>query len=146
MSAGHAFKAALGGGPAIIPSPIFTGDPFIVFDSYPSPATAGFEIDLNGDIQSFDSGGPGPVIGKWDPSGTLTRADYDFRCDVTTGGDFDGTYKKDIWYPGTTLISFLVSVPSPIALHRIIGTLRMRPTGGGVDIDTAPINLEVDLT
>ena len=129
-------------------APLFTSDPFQAFDSYPSPANAGIEIEADGTITRFTSTTNNILIGRWDGGcGSLDRADYDFRADRTGGsGDFDGFWKEGIWYPGSGLISFSLLFTG-FGIKRIFYTLRMRPTGGGVDIDTAPgCDIELDLT
>ena len=129
-------------------SPVFTSDPYLPSDSYPSPATAGIEIEADGTITRYTSTTNNILVGRWDGGcGTLNRADYDFRADRTAfSSDFDTSNKQGIWYPGTSLIAFGLTFTG-FGIERIQFTLRMRPTGGGVDIDTAPNNLiELDLT
>lgn len=146
MSFGAVMKMAMEGAAAAPGSPMFTGDPYNVFDTYPQPAIAGIEIDVDGGIEGFKGAGNIGDIGRWDGGGSFVRADYDFRVDLTTGTLSNDWDAEGVWHPGTSLVSFGVHVPVPIGLKRAIGTLRMRPTGGGVDIDTAPIQLEGDLT
>lgn len=129
-------------------SPRFTSDPWFPFDSYPSPAQAGIEIESNGTITRYTSTTNNILVGRWDGGcGTLDRADYDFRADRTAfSSDFDTFWKQGIWYPGSGFISFGLEFTG-FGIKKIEFTLRMRPTGGGADIDTAPNNLiELDLT
>ena len=126
---------------------MFISDPFAAFDSYPVPANAGIEIEANGTITRFTSTANNILIGRWDGGcGTLDRADYDFRADRTGGtGDFDGANKQGIWYPGTSLIAYSLFF-NGFGIEQIFYTLRMRPTGGGVDIDTASGSIVLDLS
>ena len=125
---------------------MFTGDPFFALDSYPSPANAGIEIESDGSITRFTSTQNNIFEGRWDGGGSFNRSDYDFRFDRISGAaDCDGTNKVGIWYPGTTLIAYSLLF-SGFGLRNITGTLRMRPTGGGADIDTASLTIELDLS
>ncbi len=144
MSFGSKMRMAMadaGGAPA---SPMFTGDPFDVFSFDPTEAEAGIHIASDGDIESFTEAGPGPDLGTWDGGGSFVKADYDFRADKISGiGSLNSPNLQSIWYPGSGSISFKVITTS---VKNWTGTLRMRPTGGGADIDTAPLHLEADST
>jgi hypothetical protein len=130
-----------GGGPS---SPAFTGDPFSVFSFDPSEATAGIDIESGGNIGAFDEDGALPDIGTWDGGGSFVKADFDFRADKISGiGSLNSPNLQGIWYPGSGSIQFKVITTS---VKNWVGTLRMRPTGGGADIDTASLQLEADST
>jgi hypothetical protein len=125
---------------------MFNKSLYNAFDTYPSPANAGIEIEADGTITRFTSTTNNILIGRWDAGGPLVRADYDFRADRISGaGDFDGANKKGIWYPGSSLVAFSLLFVG-FGVKNIDATLRMRPTGGGADIDTATLDIELDLT
>jgi hypothetical protein len=133
-------------GPASACAPMFTSSSILVEDSCIEPcvATAGIYINADGTIRSFIGGEPAVLDSRWDGGcGILDRADYDFRFDCTFGfcnlisSDIDG-----VWVPGTALITF--GVTKNIGIFEAIGTLRIRPTGGGVDIDTVPLHLTAE--
>lgn len=134
-------------GVAVACSPQFVTDPYLPFDSYPSPATAGIEIEADGTITRFTSTANNILIGRWDGfCGSLDRADYDFRADRTSGAsDFDFSDKEGVWHPGTSLVSFGITF-NGFGIKTIGANLRIRPTGGGADIDTATLFIELDLT
>lgn len=121
--------------------------PFSVSDSYPSPALAGIEIEADGTVTRFTSATNNILIGRWHTGCTgINRADYDFRADRTAGSlDFSGTNKSGIWYPGTSLVAYSLSF-SGFGTRSISANLRMRPTGGGADIDLTTLFIELDLT
>ena len=120
----------------------------VAADSYPSPANAGIEIEVDGTVTRFTSTTNNILIGRWhtDCSG-IDRADYDFRADRTAGSaDFDGANKSGIWYPGTTLVAYSLFF-SGFGVKSITANLRMRPTGGGADIGSAhTLFIDLDLT
>jgi len=128
-------------------APLFTSSPWFVGDSYPSPALAGIEIEADGTITRFTSTTSNILVGRWDGGcGILDRADYDFRADRISGAaDFDGANKESIWYSGVGLVAYSLLFVG-FGVKSISSTLRVRPTGGGVDIDTAPLSIELDLT
>jgi hypothetical protein len=133
--------------------PRFTNDPYNV-QSFTMPPTepdalAGIEIDADGGIESFLSsveGGNQGDIGRWDNGlGTLDIADYDFRFDVTSGAVNGISFAANTWHPGSGgLINF--SVTENFGVQTATGTLRMRPAGGGADIDTASLTLGAERT
>jgi len=120
---------------------------FSVNDSYPSPALAGIEIEAGGTVTRFTSTANNILIGRWHTNCTgINRADYDFRADRTAGsGDFGGANKSGIWYPGTSLVAYSLSF-SGFGIKTISANLRMRPTGGGADIDLTTLFIDLDLT
>jgi hypothetical protein len=134
----------MGGGIAV---PLFTDDPYGLLDSYPQPATARIEMSADGAIEGFKGGGSIGDIGRWDGgSGSLDRSDYDFRLDHISGSLSGTCDSQDVWIAGSTAPSWCVHVAVPIGLERFEGTLRVRPSGGGADFDTANVQLEADLS
>ena len=124
-------------------SPMFTGDPFQAQDFGFGFVEAGIEIDADGGIEAFNSGGNLGDIGRWDGGGSFVRADFDFRADKSSGfGNLDAPFVQSVWYAGSSLISFKVS--NSFSVDNWSGTLRMRPTGGGSDIDTASLQLTAE--
>lgn len=140
-------------GPSAPCAPQFTTDPLNAF-SFTQPPTepdalAGIEIDADGAIERFLSsveGGNQGDIGRWDGGcGILDIADYDFRYDVSIGSVNGISNSAGVWHPGSGgLINF--SVTENLGIQTATGTLRVRPTGGGVDIDTCTLNLHAERT
>lgn len=133
-------------GPASACAPMFTSSLISVYDSCSEPcvATAGIYINSDGTIQSFVGGEPAVFDSRWDGGcGILNRADYDFRFDAPIGScNLITSDDTMVWVPGTALITF--GVTKNIGIQEAIGTLRIRPTGGGVDIDTVPLSLTAE--
>lgn len=119
--------------------PAWVGDPYSATDSQTTPtdAEAGVELDVDGSIDRILSTGTQPDIGRWDGNNSLDGNDYDFRVDTISGTlNGPGTDTADVWHNGGALIVFSVE-ETGIGTTVFTGTLRMRPAGGGADIDTA---------
>jgi len=133
-------------GEADICTPQFIGDPYEAFDSYPSPARPGIEIETDGTITRFTSTTNNILIGRWDGGcGTLNMADYDFRIDGGPGTPDPIEYPEGVWHPGVNTIFWLLNVVGS-GLQIYTGTIKIRPTGGGDTIDIATVTIEADLT
>lgn len=122
--------------------PRFTSDPYVVIDFrvFPTDALAGIEIDSDGGIEAFKSSGNQGDIGRWDNGlGTLDRADYDFRLDIISGSaNWSGSDAVNTWIAGTSLIAWAAEELG-FGEESFSATLRIRPTGGGADFDTASV-------
>lgn len=128
-------------------SPRFTGDPFNASDFAIPPTDAGARILLqgDGDVQRVLDNGADPVIGTWG-DGTLNITDYDFRLDTTSGSlNYPGTQAADVWVSGAANIYWGVE-ETGIGAQNFTGTLRVRPSGGGSDFDTASVSLTAEAT
>jgi len=131
-------------GEAAACAPQFTA--FNIFEAdaciQPCVALAGIEIDADGAIETFIQAGNQGDHSRWDGGcGVLDIADYDFRLDVSSGA-VNGvqTLASEVWHPGSgPLIVF--STTRNFGESTVIGTLRVRPTGGGGDIDTVGLTL-----
>ena len=123
--------------------PQFTGDPYQAEDLDAGLAQAGIKINADGTIQKVVQGAPLAILGRWDGGvGSLTRSDYDFRADKVTGsGTLNGGYNQGVWYNGVSIIEFSISTADRRVWN---GTVRVRPAGGGSDIDTAPLSIDVE--
>jgi hypothetical protein len=140
-------------GPAAPCAPLFTaGSIFVASFTMPPTepdALAGIEIDADGAIESFKSSVEGGNQGdhsRWDGGcGILDIADYDFRYDVTIGSVNGISFTAGVWHPGSGgLINF--SVTENLGVQTAWGTLRVRPAGGGADIDTITLTLQAERT
>lgn len=131
------------------PDPRFTGDPYSVVDLTINPidALAGIEIDVDGAIEEFINAGNQGDIGRWDNGlMSLDRSDFDFRADKISGDDLDTTglgKPQNTWILGSAFPVFQVRVTN-FGSDIFVGTLRVRPTGGGGDLDTASLRLEAE--
>lgn len=125
-------------------SPEFTDDPYLVQEQSTPIGICGINFSGDGHIYEFDNGGIGGIIGDWDSTGLLDIADYDFRADpVSTDTILVLPYQQNIWhFGGIGPPSFHIATGTN---KFWIGTIRIRPTGGGADIDTSP-NCEFRIT
>lgn len=128
-----------------IPQPAFVSDPFTVFDSVPGgPAQAGIEIDGDGGVEAIKEAGNQGDIGRWDNNLSLTKSDYQFRLDTTSGTlNAPGTDPADTWLTASTGTDFF-GIRELASIKVFSGTLRVRPSGGGADFDTASVSLSAD--
>ncbi len=119
--------------------PNFNASSYAIFDSSLPPVDAGCYLRLDQSSNQIyryrknQSDGP---IGSWG-NGSLTIGDYDFRIDTITGSpNYSGTQAADTWINGFNLMYWGVE-ETGIGISSFTGTLRVRPAGGGADIDTA---------
>ena len=120
--------------------PAFVSDPYTVIDFRLTPATACAKLELraNGEIWGIRCGLSSFLEGRWDNSlGTLTIGDYDFRVDKTGGDDLNSDLSQNAWHAGVNLMKFGVEVSDSTISFQ--GTIRVRPTGGGADLDSATV-------
>ena len=129
-------------GESVSSQPMFSGDPYWVFDfEFIGMAKAGIRIRNDGIIEEYDSNGIQSLSGRWDGGGSFNIADYDFRFNKFSG-DLDGPFTDGIWYPGSgAQIDFYVETSG---VQNATGSLLMRPAGGGVTIDTADVTLDAE--
>jgi hypothetical protein len=129
--------------------PRFTGDPYSVVDLTVNPidALAAVDIVADGSIDALINAGNQGAIGRWDNGlMSLNRNDFDFRADKISGDDLDTSFPGDpqnTWILGSTAPVFQVKVTGS-GSDIFVGTLRIRPTGGGADHDTASLRLEAE--
>lgn len=134
-------------GPAV---PEFSGDPYNHFDIVlpPTDALVGIEIDADGGIEWFDSGGNNGDTGRWDGNATLNKADYQFRLDTSVGsinwGPSDST---DIWLPASAGLNVWAVEETGIGISTFSGTLRVRlAVAPFTEFDTASVMLQAEAT
>ena len=132
-----------------IPSgnPQFVSDPYLVSDFKLAPGLACAKLELNSDgtIRGVRCGFSSFALGRWDNSlGTLTIGDYDFRVDKITGDSLNSDLAQDTWFAGRHLMKFGIDISG--GTKNFEGTIRVRPTGGGADFDTASVNLSAEST
>lgn len=126
--------------------PEFTGDPYSVTDIVLPPTDAGARIQLlaNGNVQGFRDNGADPILGTWGAG--LTISDYDFRWDIISGSlSYTGTQAGNTWITGFANMYWGVE-ETGIGISQCTGTLRVRPTGGGSDFDTASVSVTAEAT
>ena len=135
-------------GPSGPSMPFFTGPtPYLEADSYPAPATAGIEVDADGGVETFTSAGNQGDIGRWDGGGSFNAADYDFRMDFISGTLDGASDPLGVWLnSGFGVIGAWFVQVEIFGINNFQGTLRMRPAGGGADIDTKLVQLFSELT
>lgn len=125
---------------APVNEPRFTSDPYSVFAFTLAPGLSAAKLELrsNGEIWGVRISGADILVGRWDNSlGTLTIGDYDFRCDKTSGADLNSDLSQNTWHAGVNLMKFGVEVTNGTRIFG--GTIRVRPTGGGADFDSATV-------
>ncbi len=144
MSFFHAQSGILnnsGGG-----SPSFASDPYSVADFVAAPGTSRAELEIRSAgnvIHRERLNLPSGTIGTWGSG--LTISDYDFRIDTSAGApDSPGTEAADTWISGFDGMYWGCEVAS--GTSNFSGTLRVRPAGGGADIDTATVAINAEST
>jgi hypothetical protein len=128
------------------PNPEFTSDPYNVSDFAIPPDDASASIQLNqtsNRVRQLRTDSPDGDIGFWG-DGTLIITDWDFRLD-TSIGNLDIGQAADVWIVGFNGMFWGVQ-ETGMSTEIFTGTLRVRPTGGGADIDTAPVSLTAEAT
>lgn len=117
----------------------FSSAQFSAFDFQilPTDSLSGFELDTDGTIDKLDTDGPTLNVGTW-ATGTFTATDYDVMLEDNLGGVAvgSGSLAYDTWYQMSGTRAWWSAVPGT-GDRRVKGTWRIRPTGGGADIDTA---------
>ena len=107
------------------------------FTIWPKDAICGIELDADGSMDWLTSDGTVQNHSYW-ATGTFTATDYDVRLEDNDGGDTltSGSLDYDTWYQMSTTRAWYVTVEGT-GEKQLRGTLEIRPTGGGADIDTA---------
>ena len=146
MSALQSMYFACAGGSAVPTGPMFTGDPYFGVDAagFP-PSEIYLELQADGDIWIRRLNLPDSLVGSWDngQGGILDANDYDFRFDITSGGlSYGPSDPAGTWINGGGLAWGLRE--NGFGIENVSGTLRMRPAGGGVDIDVAAVSLNAE--
>lgn len=127
--------------------PQFSAAAYNIEDNFGSPAEASIEIDADGGIESVLNAGNQGDIGRWDGNASLTKSDYEFRLDTISGTlNAPGSAAADTWISASASTDTwgIIQIGSGIKIFN--GTLRVRPAGGGADIDTATVTLTADAT
>jgi len=108
------------------------------------------ELDFDGSMDLVRIAGSNvPNISRWDGNNTLDEADYDFRLDVSVGSfNWGPGDPVNTWLLGSAMGGFYAWGVSEtgIGTQVGVGTLRIRPTGGGADITTASLSLTGERT
>lgn len=132
----------MGGGGMGVPK--FTGDPYLVTDAAGSPpAEAEVLLQTGGGVRGIRLNLADQTLGSWMGSG-LDITDYDFRLDTISGSlNSIGTQAADTWITGFANMYWGVREAGS-GVTTFTGTLRVRPTGGGADIDTAGVVLNAE--
>lgn len=127
--------------------PAFTSDPYFIVDAAGGPpAEAELQLLSTGNVRSIRLNLPDTTIGTWDngQGGVLTISDYDFLMATTSGSlNSPGSQLADTWITGFSSMYWGVREDGA-GITNFTGTLRMRPTGGGADIDTASVSLQAE--
>jgi len=135
------------GSMSLLDNPVFESDPYDIFNGQSSPTDAGAEMEIqaDGDVFSFRTPGVNFRVGGWgNPS--LDISDFDFRLDTISGTlNFPGSDAADTWIAGSTIPRWGVE-ETGFGTTTFTGTLRVRPSGGGDDFDTAAVSLEAEST
>lgn len=107
----------------------------------PDDAQAGLELDADGTIDKIDIDGPVSNIGTWYTS-VLDADNYEVRLDYLSGAVINGGNNTGQWYLGETdAPNGWWITETGIGENTFIGTFRIRPAGGGADIDTASVTI-----
>ena len=106
-------------------------------------AEAGIRTQSDGTIDRLDSNSPQADVGTW-YTGGATAADYDIRLDYVSGDHINSGDAEDTWFNANSQRSWSVVAAMGFNTEVFSGTLRVRPTGGGADIDTATVDLSAN--
>ncbi len=122
----------------------FTGDPYFVIDaSAGPPAEAEIQLTAAGGVNGLRLNLPDQLIGSWFTLPEL-MSNYDFRLDTTSGSlSSPGSQSADTWINGFPNMFWGVR-ENGVGISSFTGTLRVRPAGGGADIDTASVSLQAE--
>lgn len=121
-------------------APAFVSSPYTVIDFRLAPllACAKLELRSNGELWGVRCGLASFQVGRWDNGlGTLTIGDYDFRVDKVSGADLNSDLSQNTWHAGVNLMKF--GVEQANGTIQFTGTIRVRPSGGGADLDSATV-------
>ncbi len=124
--------------------PAFTSDPYFVLDSAGAPpAQASIGLLSGGNVRALKLNSADLTIGTWQ-GGALTMSDYDFQMTTITGVlSATGTQLANIWINGFNGMFWGIREIG-FGVDSYSGTLRVRPAGGGADIDTAGVLLNAE--
>lgn len=138
----------LGGASKLVTSvagtdPMFSGDPYNLTDlGLPpiEPAVCDIQLRSNGTVWNIRNTLPSQQVGRWDAGlGSLDIADYDFQLEKVLG-DIGRGESQNSWIQGFGGMYWGV-FETGFGSEEFVGTLRVRPTGGGADFDTASVAL-----
>jgi len=124
---------ALIGGPVIE----FTGDPYAIFDVdiAPNDARSEIEIQSDGDVFAFRLANSDFLLGTWNSGGAVI-ADYDFMFQIVSGtlSPIVGNDAANVFVNGSVIPRWGVEMLGS-SIKTCTGNIRVRPAGGGADID-----------
>jgi hypothetical protein len=119
---------------------LYTGE-----DVAPNPTDALATVDLLNSGLIDGTGNAQSPSGQW-LWNSASAANYDVRLDPTAGTfNWAGGDPVNTWLNGATSRSWGVE-ETGLGITTATGTLRIRPTGGGADIDTASVTLTAEST
>jgi hypothetical protein len=145
MSLATFWAGIMGGGPGFTIEFSAANINVSAFALPPADALAGIEIDADGTIDRVTQAGNTPNVWTWAVGSGFDANDYDFMFDISVGA-LDGIGDPgNVWINGGGTIFWLVQ-ETGIGTTTCTGTLRIRPAGGGGDIDTAGSSLSAEAT
>lgn len=105
-------------------------------------AESGFETKSNGWINKIDSNSPESNVSTWYLSANFP-VDYEIMMQYNSGAHINGdsSLNEDQWYTGNILRTWYMQAEIGTNDNDFAGTWRIRPAGGGGDIDTASVDM-----